>query len=187
MQEDVSLIKVNHLDNKKAVEMAISWVLLLGLSITLAILVGIWLKDQSKSIGEGIAQDTLYRERCASTNIVGSVECSDQTLGICSTTTQNCRRNSDCPLNNEVCSGFIPGSISEINLKNSGSFTLNKIRCNQVDFTLTPPLTPGQNIQINTGCFPPSAPKVLISPVIKIDNKEYVCGEKNLNLDCAYP
>ena len=56
--------------NNAGASQAVAWVLLLGLSISLALVVGTWLRNVTSDTGKGVVTDALRDQRCADTVLV---------------------------------------------------------------------------------------------------------------------
>ena len=147
---------------KRGVSVIIAWVLLFGLSATLAILVGIWIKDQAQQRGEEIAITSDKDARCADTVLSAEVNCDEN------------------------------GAIINYDVTNRGSFTIHKVSCfGEInDFDDSDPdkvLKPGDS-EANTlnSCSSENYNRnqVALVPVIKIGEEFIGCGDNSVILRC---
>lgn len=151
--------------NKKAVAQAVAWVLLVGLSVSLAIFVGLWLKSQSKESLSTIAEDFDIDTRCADTILRASPNC-DPDLNI----------------------------TLSVNLQNKGSFTIIQVKCNDYLAGLSAPLTPEQRLDSEGGvpgqdlynCFHPAddVVRAILTPYINKSGQGIPCPKKKVEVTC---
>ena len=142
--------------NHKGVSQAVAWVLLVGLSISLAIFVGVWLQQQSEEVVEGIVSDSEIRGRCS---------------GVYFNAVQG------CDVSNE---------IANINFTNTGSFTISKFKCNGEDTENLENLSPTNKVTwqvLNSYCNE-RIQEVILVPFVKIEDEEYGCAERTLTINC---
>ena len=149
--------------NSKGVSQAVAWVLLVGLSISLTIFVGVWLQDQSKDAIEGIVSDSEIKGRCS--NVYFSAE-------------KLCCDGDPCTV----------GNIESIDFKNTGSFTISKFKCNGDDNVIggSDGLVPGE-VQLwqslSTYCNN-NIQSIILVPFVKIEEEEHGCAERTLTITC---
>ena len=145
--------------NRKGVSQAVAWVLLVGLSISLTIFVGVWLQDQSKDAIEGIVSDSEIKGRCS--NVYFSAE-------------DNCKWND-------------PDQIDNITFKNTGSFTISKFKCNGDDNVIGGEggLAPGEKyVWQGLSTCNSNIQSIILVPFVKIENEEHGCAERTLTINC---
>lgn len=140
--------------DKKGVSLAIAWVLLLGLSITLAIFVGTWLKKVSEDTGEAVIEDAIRDQRCGDTVLVVNWDCTGDTIdyrnnGVFNIVKIKCRQST----------GLVDVGIS----------------------TLVPSGIESQALNI---CLDVGLDNTDVIPVIEIDGVEVACAEKSVRVTC---
>ena len=152
--------------------MVIEWVLLVGLSVTLAVFVGVWLKDQASGISEGVSIDTEVATRCADTIFYGTPNCADP--------------------------GVVGATLyfDSADITNSGSFSIKKVKCNgkdvdfsggtggNGDFILQPQETLSQTLNNCNDLNDPTIDTMIVIPFIEINGEDFGCAEKSLRLEC---
>ena len=150
--------------NKKAVTQAVAWVLLVGLSVSLAIFVGLWLKSQSKESLSIIAEDFDIDTRCADTILRASPNC-DSDLNI----------------------------TLSVNLQNKGSFTIIQVKCNDYLADLSEPLQPGGKLSEEGdeeptedlyNCFAQEVSRAILTPYINKSGQGIPCPKKKVEVTC---
>ena len=150
--------------NKRGASLAIEWVLLVGLSVSLAVFVGVWLRDQASGISEGVTVDTEVATRCADTIFYGTPNCADA----------------------------IPSYFISAGITNSGSFSIKKVKCNGEDRDFVGSIGGnGDNIlqpeetltQTLSSCNDGTSTMIVI-PFIEINGEDFGCAEKSLRLEC---
>ncbi len=158
-------IIVFKMNNKKGASMAVAWVLLVGLSISLAILVGTWLTKMTKESGDELVSQGEKDQRCADTVLVAS--------------------DYNCTVGGTSLS--LPEGESIF--KNSGKFNITKVKCNGVDRCLNSvdcsdesPLGPGMESIALNNCLSDAITDVI--PFIDIEGEEVACAEKRVKLQC---
>ena len=144
--------------NKKGISQAVGFVLLLGLSVSLAIFVGIWIKERSEKTIEGVAGN---QER--------ETKCDDVLLNVF----PNC--------------GVVDENVVVIslNLTNRGLFSIVQLRCDGFFVDLEPPLTPGEKRegQDLNNCI--GSVTSIIVPMVNLSNGEiFGCYEKRVYAKC---
>lgn len=142
---------------KKAISPLISWVLLVGFTIAMAALVTNWVIDQTKKFNP---EDVVGGSK---------IYCQDVVLNI-----------------EEVsCRGSCENTLY-LKLKNKGKFTITKIKGmgigigpNSISGFPSGGLVPGgEPIEITLGFIKQeSGNEIEIIPAIKVEDKEYYCGE----------
>ena len=150
--------------HKKGVSIAVAWVLLLGLSIALAILVGTWLKEISKDTGDEIVATSTKDQLCADT-ILAVVD-------------YNCSASA---------TPFSGVAENKVIFKNAGYFNITKIKCKGNDLNLNAdgsPLAPGMETQPLNNCFDASLDITYVVPFIGFNGEQIACAEKSVKIVC---
>lgn len=145
--------------NKKAITPAISWILLIGMSVALAGVVTIWMKstaeDSTKTVIGGVEVD---------------MQCNDVSLNAYETpSTTQCN------------------SIEVIN-KGLYSITGIKVRDNNGvrDFPYEPSLKPGESITTNlNNPSIPSNNQIAVIPITLVKEKTIACMAKEITIVCS--
>jgi len=151
-----------HVKTKKGVSLAVGWALLVGLSVTLTIFVGVWLKQQAASTGEALVLNADIEQRCADTILAAEVNCAE-----------------------DISSGTY--TISHYNISNRGYFDIVDIKCfgkNSEEGILK---TGGIKTETLNSCNSINnngQTQVIVVPVITVGGKQYGCGEKGVSLRC---
>ncbi len=140
---------------KKGVSQAVAWVLLLGLSISLALVVGTWLSRITEDTGKEIVSDTLNDQRCADTVLVlKSQSCSS--------------------LYNTLFKNTGSFNITKVKCNGQSHFLTSD----------NSPLAPGQeSISLST-CFDATLGVTGVVPFIFFDGLETACAGKSLSIRC---
>lgn len=146
---------------RKGISQAVSWVLLLGLSISLAISVGVWLKNISKETGDEVVNSATRDQRCADT-VLAVIEPT-----ICPSLLTNCN-NFDY----------------NVKIKNTGVFSITKVICSKLDgqpyeISLGIPLAPNAE-QVLNSC---EGADITIIPFIEIEKQQIACADKGVRFE----
>ena len=150
--------------SNKGISHAIGWVLLVGLSVSLAIFIGIWLRTQSEKTITGVA-DSLEKD----------TKCDDTLLKVI----PNC--------GNVVGMGIV---IVSLNLTNKGLFTIYRLQCNLMSVDLVPGLFPDGRRRVSDGLGQPlnnciNTATVVIMPFVNLSNGElFGCASKRVRATC---
>lgn len=170
------MIQAKHA-HKRGVAQAVEWVLIIGLSATLTIMVGIWLKNLASGQGEELTERFEEDERCQITSLGITTDCIDL----------------DLDGTNET--------IDSMDFSNRGSFNILGVYCDgekeyfdDVDAVIAGGiivLGPEEKIEHN----PPSIDtktlnscrnkeRIVVVPIIEVDSKEFGCAEKKVLARC---
>ncbi len=141
---------------KKGDSQAVAWVLLLGLSISLAILVGVWIKNTSKTASENVIEGAIQEQRCADTVLYVNHSC---------VTNQ---------IQDIVAKNNGAFSIVKVKCSNEGGTVVDGV------FGIGVILEPGKSKVLNN-CM---GNTLNIIPVIDIDGVNVTCGEKRVRINC---
>jgi FlaG/FlaF family flagellin (archaellin) len=144
--------------NKKAVTPAISWILLIGLTVTMAGVVTVWIKSTAGETTEALVNNVDKDMRCVDT----SFNAYENNSIMCANTIVHNR-------------GFF--SIHSIKVRNG----------NQVeDYELTDPIAPQEirAISLNISNLP-SDNKIGLIPIIKVQDEFLACMAKEISIECT--
>lgn len=144
--------------NKKAITPAISWILLIGLTVTMAGVVTVWIKSTAGETSEKLVNNVDKDMRCVDTSF-------------------NAYENNSVMCNNVIVHnrGFF--SIHSIKVRNG----------NQVeDYELTDPLIPQEirAISLNISTLPQDN-KIGLIPIINVQNEFLACMAKEISIECT--
>jgi len=198
---------------KRGVSQAVGWVLLVGLSISLAIFVGVWIKEQSQRSITGVADNLEKDTKCDDVLLSVIPNCKNgniclwqdpdcvNVLGCGLLVKEDCELLSDiCKWNNEngVCeddSGCSEYSgkeflckkayvyIESLNLTNKGLFSIAKIQCNGKLVELASKLDPDEERKLLNNCN--KAVSMVVIPFVQLsDGSFFGCSEKKARGVC---
>jgi FlaG/FlaF family flagellin (archaellin) len=144
---------------KKGVSPAISWILLIGLSITLAGIVTVWVRTTAEDTAERITQ-----------NVESDIRCSDVSIN-------TYEESSNCSKINIQNKGLF--SIHAIKVISLGNVE-------EVSTSPQFPLKPGDSTSIPLNIVTPlPGNKIGIIPVTKVDKDMLACMEKEISVSCS--
>ena len=145
--------------NKKAVTPAISWILLIGLTVTMAGVVTVWIKSTAGETSETLVNNVDKDMRCVDTYFNAY-----ETEGI-----SNCN---EITVHNR---GFF--SIHSIKVRNG-----NEVE----DYELTDPLIPQEIRAISLNILTlPQDNKIGLIPIIKVQDEFLACMAKEISIECT--
>tara|TARA_Y100000310_G_C20659472_1_gene803875 strand:+ start:766 stop:1203 length:438 start_codon:yes stop_codon:yes gene_type:complete len=142
--------------NKRGISPAISWVLLIGLSVTLAGMVTFWTRSISETTTEKLVMDVEHDMRC-----------------------------SEISLNAQISAGSNCGSSLSLDITNSGYFTIKKIKLrttNTEEFEIE--IKPTKTQTLNTNTNYPTISEVGIIPVTEVEGQLLGCLEREIKVNC---
>jgi len=141
--------------NKRGISIAISWILLIGFAVTLALIVIVWMKAFAQDTTETVKESTEYEMQCSEISLTAT--------------------------NISDCSNLI------IEITNKGYFTIHKIKINSQigteEIDIPDSLKPTDTKTLNTN-MNYSSMELGIVPVTKINNKYFVCPDREIKLKC---
>ena len=172
---------------KRGASQAIAWVLLVGLSVSLAIFIGIWMKDKSKESVENIGKNLDYTIKCDDVVLIAEANCGPSTPPTTPPTMV----------------------IKSANLTNNGLFDIPQIRCSSTesDRDITETLEVAETICTDTGQIPPQscdpttewqnlnncfidqttgneAVEAALVPFVNVNNENKPCATKKVKINC---
>ncbi|MBI2499029.1 hypothetical protein HYV88_02195 [Candidatus Woesearchaeota archaeon] len=140
--------------NKRGAAELISYVLIIGLSITLAIVVGMWSKGESKRVVETTVKESEIETRCAEVHLGGF----------------GCIRNNNLEIKAVNRGSFSINGIRYICTKDDGSDISGKI-------DLDNPLKPGEEQSLNNLNNCDSNKEIILTPFIAFGDMNTICPE----------
>ena len=140
--------------NKKGASELISYVLIIGLSITLAIVIGMWSKGESKRVVESTVKGSEIETRCAEVHLGGF----------------GCIRDDDLEVKAINRGSFSIIGIRYICTDNKGNDISEKIG-------LDTPLKPGEEQSLNNLNNCDSNKEIILTPFITFGDKNTICPE----------
>lgn len=151
--------------NKKAVSELISYVLIIGLSIALAVAIGLWSKGESKRVVETTVTEAETDARCAEVHL-GGVKCMDQ--------------NSKVNTKIKNRGSFSISSLRYICTDTNGADIAGKI---DLDIDLKPGVE--QSLNNINGCD--TNKDITLTPFIKIEDRLVICSEGKKVIEGSNP
>ncbi len=140
--------------NKKGASELISYVLIIGLSITLAIVIGTWSKGESKRVVDTTVKESEIETRCAEVHLGGF----------------GCIRNGNLEINVKNRGSFSIVGIRYICTKSDGNDISGKI-------DLDPVLKPGEEQSLNNLNNCDSNKEIILTPFITFGDNNIICPE----------
>jgi len=143
---------------KVGISHAIGWVMLVGLSVSLAIFIGIWLRSQSEKTISGVADNLEKDTKCDDTLLKIIPNCGVVGMGI---------------------------GIVSLNLTNKGLFSIYRLQCNATFVDLSPGLAPDETRrgQALNNCI--NTATMVIMPFVNLSNGElFGCASKRVRTIC---
>ena len=140
--------------NKKGASELISYVLIIGLSITVAIVIGMWSKGESKRVVESTVKESEIETRCAEVHLGGF----------------GCIRDNNLEIKVVNRGSFSIIGIRYICTDNKGNYISEKIG-------LDTPLKPGEEQSLNNLNNCDSNKEIILTPFITFGDKNTICPE----------
>ena len=147
--------------NKKGVSIAISWVLLVGFAVTLALIVTVWMKSFADDATKGATEDVEI-----------DIKCSEVSLNAIKTTP--CQLNLTMDITN---TGYF--TIEKVKVRGTDTST------KEFEFQgAEPSLKPTQTKTLYTNTDYPSSTEITIIPIIKVDQRFVGCADRIIKISC---
>lgn len=146
--------------NKKGAAELISYVLIIGLSITLAIAVGLWSKQESKRVVETTVKETEIETRCNEVHLGGF----------------GCINGDKLEIKIKNRGVFSISGLRYICTDNDGNDISKKL-------DLNPVLKPGEEQSLNNINSCDTTKEIILTPFINFGEKNIICAEGEKTID----
>jgi len=146
--------------NKKAASELISYVLVIGLSITLAIAIGLWSRGESERVVKTVVTETETDARCAEVRLGGFM----------------CSRDDNIEVKIKNRGSFSIVGLRYICTDSQGNDVSEKL-------DLDSPLKPDEEQSLNNIDRCDSSKGLVLTPFIKISDKMIICPEGEKIID----
>ena len=155
--------------NKKGQSEFVAYVLLIGLAVTLAVIVGQWSINQSQDSSSNVVNQAAISEKCDLTSIASYIKCVDNTAGSPEPKEVHILNKGNLEIKNLKV-------ISEsVNCLPSG---YNKEKGKEVNLKPNTDVRNPHKIQLtNFNCN-----SIIVSPFVKVNDDLYGCSEKRVVL-----
>jgi hypothetical protein len=147
--------------NKKAQGMIIAWVLLIGLTVSLAVIVTTWTRQQAEDTVEGIASGTEVDLRCSAVSFNAQPLCDTETIKIVN--------RGDFSIHKFV-----------IHMKNAEGLKSKTVNLFEEPHEV---LIPGKTQTINTNLGDMYG-EIDLTPFIKVEDQIVGCSDRKLTVKC---
>jgi len=145
--------------SKKGQGMIIAWVLLIGLTVALAVIVTTWTRQQAEETTEGIVAGTEVELRCAAVSFNAKPTCNGNHIDVVNRGDFSIRK-------------FV------IHMNNKDG-----LNSETVEF-FEDPILPGKSKGINTKEIDSLYGTISLTPFILVDNQIVGCSDRKLTLEC---
>jgi len=146
---------------KEGASQVLSFVILIGLGVTLSIIVGLWIRDQARESSDIIEESMNTEMLCSEVFLTGDANCKDD-------------------------GG--EWKIDSINLTNRGKFNIIGFKCGSDDLEDTKSelsdeiLIIGETEEDLNICKDVKLTRIM--PYIKVKEKEVLCADRGIKLEC---